>query len=106
MRGRASCLLLGLLFLTGAAGGLLVVEGRVGRGGRAEPFQRLVGGVGTGPVLDLSGCPFRFDPRLDDSCVEEGGPIPGGLCYCPRGAGASPSSPPPRHRETGHAPLP
>jgi hypothetical protein len=53
---------------------------------RAESFQRLVGGLGFGPTLDLSGCAFGFDPRLDGSCAEERGPIPGGSYFCTRHA--------------------
>jgi hypothetical protein len=86
----SSAPLLTLLLLVGAAGAVLVAEER-GAGRQqdcGEAFQRLVGGVGFGPALDLSGCALGFDPRLDDSCAEDDGPIPGGACFCPRHAGS------------------
>jgi hypothetical protein len=49
---------------------------------RQQDFQRLVGGLGTGPTVDLSGCPFSFDARLADSCRYDRGPIPGGEFFC------------------------
>jgi hypothetical protein len=43
------------------------------RAQRSEDFQRLVGGLGFGPALDLSRRPNEFDPRLaDGSCEDEG----------------------------------
>ena len=39
-----------------------------------------------GPALDLSGCAFGLDPRLDGSCSEQSGPVPAGACFCPRHA--------------------
>jgi hypothetical protein len=79
-----------ILFLVGAAGGVLVSEHRAQarREEHEEAFQRLVGGLGFGPAVDLSGCAFGFDPRLAGSCAEEGGPIPAGACFCPRHAGS------------------
>jgi hypothetical protein len=87
-RGRG--LLLVLLLLSCAAGAVLVGEdlAQRRRPDRAEPFQRLVGGLGFGPALDLSGCAFGFDPRLDGACAEDCGPVPGGACFCPRHAGS------------------
>jgi len=49
---------------------------------RQQDFQRLVGGLGTGPTVDLSGCPFSFDARLADSCRYDRGPIAGGAFFC------------------------
>jgi hypothetical protein len=74
--------------LAGAAGVLLGVEDRLQRrqAGGAEEFQRLVGGLGFGPAVDLSRCAFSFDPRLCGSCPEDGGPIPAGAYFCPRHA--------------------
>jgi hypothetical protein len=88
METRGRGLLLVLLLLVAASGAVLGYEGLVQRyrQGRAEEFQHLVGGLGFGPALDLSGCAFGFDPRLDGSCSEECGPIPGGACFCPRHA--------------------
>ena len=45
-----------------------------------------MGGLGFGPALDLSGCAFSFDPRLDGCFAEERGPIPCGGAFCPRHA--------------------
>ncbi len=96
MESRGNALFLGLLILVVAAGVVLVVEDRLQsqRLGRAEEFQRLAGGVGWGPALDLSGCAFSFDPRLDGSCGEDCGAIPGGSCFCPRHAFSVFSYPP------------
>jgi len=90
MESRGSRLCAALLFLLAAAVGVLVAEDRLQRSrqARAEQFQHLVGGLGFGPALDLSGCAFGFDPRLDGGCAEERGPIPGGACFCPRHAGS------------------
>ena len=73
---------------TWQAGAVLLSE-QLSQGRRqahSEEFQRLVGGVGFGPAVDLSGCAFSFDPRLDGACAEECGAIPGGSCFCPRHA--------------------
>jgi hypothetical protein len=64
------------------------------RAARAEEFQRLVGGLGFGPAQDLSRCPNSFDPRLDDGCADDDGPIPGGARYCPLQGGSIFSYPP------------
>jgi hypothetical protein len=83
-------LFLTLLLLTVAAGAILTAENlpQDRRQAPAEEFQRLVGGLGFGPALDLSDCIFGFDPRLDAACAFERGPIPGGACFCPRHAGS------------------
>lgn len=47
----------------------------------AESFQRLVGGLGFGPALDLSNCVSDFDPRLEGTCTMDYGPIAGGACF-------------------------
>jgi hypothetical protein len=52
----------------------------------AREFQRLVGGLGFGPALDLRRCAFSFDPRLCPGCQEDLGPIPGGAYFCPHHA--------------------
>ena len=59
-----------------------------GRAERAEDFQRLVGGLGFGPALDVTRCARSFDPRLAPCCSDEGGPIPGGVFFCPHHAAA------------------
>src|SRR5262245_4682731 len=90
MASRGSGLLTALLLLGCAAGAVLVGEDRAHRrrAAGAEPFQRLAGGLGFGPALDLSGCAFGLDPRLDGGCAEGYGPVPGGDCFCPRHAGS------------------
>jgi hypothetical protein len=85
---KGSGLLLVLVLLAGGAAAVLAAEGR-GRGStRREEFQRLVGGLGFGPALDLSVCAFGFDPRLDGTCAFDSGAVPGGTCFCPRHAGS------------------
>jgi hypothetical protein len=49
---------------------------------KSEEFQRLVGGLGLGPALELSECDFGFDPRIGARCVQDLGPIPAGTCFC------------------------
>jgi hypothetical protein len=100
MESRGSGLFLILVLLTVVAGAVLVTGHRAAA--HSEEFQRLVGGVGFGPALDLSGCAFGLDPRLDRECQEECGPVPGGACFCPRHAGSVFSYPPLK----GGAPLP
>ena len=96
MEARGRGLLLVLLLLTAAACVALAVEAGEARRRqeRSEEFQGLVGGLGFGPGLDLSGCAFGLDPRLDGSCDQECGPVPGGACFCPRHAGALLEYPP------------
>jgi hypothetical protein len=53
---------------------------------RAKAFQTLVGGLGFGPAIDLSDCPFAFDPRLSPRCKQNAGPIMGGAFFCPHHA--------------------
>jgi hypothetical protein len=86
MQTRARGLVVVLLLLSSAAGAVVLAEERAWRHreGRSEDLQRLVGGLGFGPALDLSDCPFSFDPRLDGSCGLEHGSVPGGGCFCPR----------------------
>jgi hypothetical protein len=90
MESRGIFLFVVLLLFSGIAGAILLSERRAQptRQEHAEAFQRVVGGLGFGPAVDLSGCAFGFDPRLDGSCAEETGPIPGGTSLCPRHAGS------------------
>ncbi len=78
MGSRGNVLFILLLLMTGAAGAILVAEDRRGRQwpARPESFQRLVGGLGFGPELDLSSCVFGFDPRLDGGRSTDYGSIP------------------------------
>ncbi len=49
----------------------------------AEAFQRLVGGLGLGPAVDLSRCALEFDPRAGRACALGGEPVPCGSLFCP-----------------------
>lgn len=73
-------LILLVLALAGGAG--FVVTHGASRPERAtaasRDFQRLVGGLGLGPALDLARCAPAFDPRVGATCPERVGPIPGG----------------------------
>lgn len=101
MTSRAWVLLVALLLLSSASAVVLAAEARLQRGreGHATEFQRLLGGLGFGPALDLSGCPFGFDPRLDGNCAQEYAPLPGGTCFCPRHAGSVLYYAPPPRRD-------
>jgi len=94
--GRPWLLLASIIALALAAVTFLVTDAGLQdrRAARAEDFQRLVGGLGFGPALDLSRCPNSFDPRLDDGCADDDGPIPGGARYCPLRGGSIFSYPP------------
>jgi len=76
---------LGTLIVTLALVASVVVMGDAARSPQGEgalEFQRMVGGLGFGPTVDLSGCVFSFDPRLCDTCSYHLGPIPGGEYFC------------------------
>lgn len=49
----------------------------------AAPFQRLVGGLGLGPAVDLSRCAAEYDARLACSCSLRHEPSPGACVFCP-----------------------
>ena len=84
-----------LLFLATSATVVLVTEySRRRHSDHREAFQRLLGGIGFGPALDLSECVFGFDPRLDCTCSQGHDAIPGGSCFCPLHGGALFSYPP------------
>ena len=54
----------------------------------SREFQRLVRGLGLGPVTDLSRNESAFDPRVGAVCPERFHPIPAGDAFCPDRAGA------------------
>jgi hypothetical protein len=83
---RPHTVLAGILTLTVAAGVLLALESRDRSNQEGKDFQRLVGGLGFGPALDLSRCPNSFDPRLCPHCPADLGPVPGGGGLCPQHA--------------------
>lgn len=78
-------LLLLLLALSAGALAVLLEEplSRPARAERSREFQQLVGGLGFGPVADLSQCAFSFDPRLCPGCPQQYGPVPAGAIFCP-----------------------
>ena len=55
---------------------------------RSGEFQRLVGGLGLGPALDLSRCAPAFDPRVGATCPERVGAVPAGDAFSPDHASA------------------
>jgi len=75
----------GLMILTGGAAAAIATGASSSRDqlAREREFHRLVGGLGSGPAVDLSRCPFSFDVRLADGCRYDQGPIPGGVYFCP-----------------------
>ena len=89
MESRSRLLSYALVFLVGACAAVQVLERVADRRRRSatESFQKLVGGLGFGPALDLSDCAFGFDPRLDGSCSASVGPLPGAGCFCGRHGG-------------------
>jgi hypothetical protein len=82
-------LLAALIVLLAGAAGLLVATDALAwteQERRSEEFQRLVGGLGLGPAVDLSRCGFSFDPRLCPDCPLNHSPVPGGVYFCPQHA--------------------
>jgi hypothetical protein len=59
------------------------------RAERAVEFQRIVGGLGTGPALDLAACEADFDPRVGAVCRGATTPIAGGRAFCAHRGGSS-----------------
>jgi hypothetical protein len=95
MESRCRFLFVLLMLLAGASAAVLTLEPGVG-GGRqpaTAAFQRQVGGLGFEPALDLSGCAFGFDPRLEGWCTANVGALPGGACFCDRHGGLLACSP-------------
>lgn len=58
------------------------------------PFQRASGGLGLGPAAGADWSFFAFDPRVENACEAELGPIPGGPCYVPHHGAAVVDLPP------------
>jgi hypothetical protein len=91
VRRRLALLLALAVVIPGAAGALLASASVAReRTGQDEAFQRLVGGLGLGPAVDLSRCAGGFDPRVETSCTFRHEPVPCGSIFCPSHAGAGP----------------
>lgn len=71
-----------------SAGVVLATEAQRGakRERRAREFQTLLRGLGMGASVDLNGCAFAFDPRLERQCSRDLGPLPSGSAFCARHA--------------------
>jgi hypothetical protein len=84
----------GAWLLLALVGGLAVAAGvalaaaaaPTAGGPRAREFHGLVGGLGLGPALEPGECEQAFDPRLSPDCSCDGGPVPGGVFFCPHHA--------------------
>lgn len=85
MKVRPFSLSFGLVILTLAAAGVVAIGALPNRDRqiRKQEFQHLLGGLGSGPSVDLSRCPFSFDARLACGCHADQGPIAGGVFFCP-----------------------
>lgn len=77
-----------IVALAAGAAGILVAgsDGATRSPQAAEEFQRLVGGLGFGPALDLAPCAADFDPRLGGSRLTGDALIPGAGDWCPQAA--------------------
>jgi hypothetical protein len=102
----------GLIVLTLAAAAV-VGTGAGTNGNRlaqGREFQQLVGGLGSGPAVDLTICPFCFDARLSRGCQWDQEPIPGGVYFCPEHGCSifyySPNPETQENKESGHAVFP
>jgi len=83
MGPRSAVLAILLLLLGSAAVAIMIAERRpdIQRRTHAVEFQRLVGGLGFGATLDLSGAALSFDPRLGESSGQPGYPFPSGAYF-------------------------
>jgi hypothetical protein len=81
---RTRFLLFGIMLIVVAAAAALTVASHApaDRQAHAEKFQRMLGGLGLGPAINLSGCPMCFDARVRFACNEDDGALPGGKFYC------------------------
>jgi hypothetical protein len=59
------------------------------RAARSLEFQRIVGGLGAGPALDLAACVPDFDPRVGAVCGGATDPVPGGTAFCAHRGGTA-----------------
>jgi hypothetical protein len=79
-----------IVLVTIAAAAVLALDVALHRAQRqpAHEFQQMLLGLGLGPALDLSHCPFSFDPRVGHGCEQDVGAIAGGLYFCSQHAGS------------------
>ena len=78
-----------LFVLAAAAVVTCAGRGDAARAARGAEFQRLVGGLGLGPSIDLAQCGRSFDARIAGDCAERLDAAPGGVLPCGHGgAGA------------------
>lgn len=54
-----------------------------GRRESARAFHHITGGLGSGPAVDLAGCPHAFDLRSAGRCPRDLGPLALGSAFCP-----------------------
>ena len=110
MARRSFILLVVLLLLAISAAALLTAEeqAQAAHQARDEDFERLVGGLGFGPALDLSDGASAFDPRLGGG-GDDPMPAPGGAYFFARRAASLFAGPEPGRdaswlwEEGGHA---
>lgn len=80
--------------------------------GRSADFQRLVGGLGLGPAINLSTCQPAFDLRIGEECPSGIEYLPGNGGFCPHHVCSVISWPgvvevdPSTHRKSAHAVSP
>lgn len=87
--GATSLMTLALALACGAGAVALCGATRPVRSARrSDEFQRIVGGLGLGPALDLSRCAPAFDPRVGTTCPERVGAVPAGDAFSPDHASA------------------
>ena len=87
MPSRSSIVTAALMIVVAGAACTLIAADRAAPVHRhAEDLQRLVGGLGCGPAVDLSRCAFSFDPRLCADCSLNYAPVPGSCFFCPQHA--------------------
>ena len=92
MRERAPAILGAIAIVLAGASALAVAATSrrdEARTQRAQAFQRMLGGLGMGPSIDLAACVPDFDPRVGSPCTRLLEPVPGGAGFCPHRGGPS-----------------
>jgi hypothetical protein len=84
-RGPERLLVSALLLVAGAAAAVGASSSRdKAAAARSREFQQATGGLGLGTSVDLSRCPYGFDPRLSPACESRWRPDPGAGSTCPK----------------------